>query len=95
MKGVSTHLVAAIVPCKLWLSCRKGEWQEVVIPLQDFLLTADGHATEFQPHINPTRIAALGFSLAGGRDLQSNGPFELLIGGISAGYNSQHVSFEE
>lgn len=65
------------------------------MPLQDFLLTSAGHVTEEQPRINPTRVAAVGFALAGSRDLQPNGPFRLSIARIAAGYHAHERSWEE
>lgn len=64
------------------MGCRKGEWQEVVLPLGRFLQTHKGRLIETQSEMNPHRILSLGISLAagpltseGGRQRSAQGPF--------------------
>jgi hypothetical protein len=66
---------------------RKNEWQELEIPIVDFLLTVDGYLTVEQRCINMRRVSGLGFSVIGGASLQPDGPFKLCISKIEAGYD--------
>lgn len=67
-------------PCN---SGRKGEWDEVHIPLHRFLLTYKGHLVEQHVEMNPARILSFGLSLAGG-DYEAEGPFRLGVDWIKA-----------
>lgn len=60
-----------------FLFARKGEWQEVEIPLDRFLLTWRGKLVETRMEMNPARITSIGISLAGGDELQKEGPYSL------------------
>lgn len=64
--------------------CREGEWQDVEIPLQRFLLTWRGKLVETRVEMNPRRVISLGISLAGGSELQPEGPFRLGLRAILA-----------
>lgn len=68
----------------LTLVCRPGEWMDVEIPLSRFLLTWRGKLVETKVEMNPRRIRSLGISLAGGSELQPDGPFSLGLRSISA-----------
>lgn len=63
---------------------RAGEWQEVEIPLDRFLLTWRGKVIEQHMEMNPGRITGIGVSLAGGDELQKEGPYSLAIEWIAA-----------
>ncbi len=66
-------------------SCRKGAWQEVVLPMDRFLLTHKGRLVETRSEMNPHRIVSLGISLAaGGSDAEKTGPFCLDLEWIKA-----------
>ena len=64
--------------------CRKGEWSEVSIPMSRFLLTWRGRVVESEVELNAHRITSLGVSLAGGEELQPEGPFRLGIEWVAA-----------
>lgn len=66
--------------------CRPNEWQDLTIPFTDFVLTSDGQVVEETVRPNLQRVAGLGFSVAGGRAIQEDGPFRLEIQTIDAGY---------
>ena len=63
---------------------RAGEWTEVEVPLDRFLLTWRGKVIEQRVEMNPARITGLGISLAGGDDLQKEGPYTLGVEWIAA-----------
>ncbi|EIE21937.1 NADH:ubiquinone oxidoreductase complex I intermediate-associated protein 30 [Coccomyxa subellipsoidea C-169] len=64
---------------------RKGAWQEVVLPMDRFLLTHKGRLVETRSEMNPHRIVSLGISLAaGGSDAEKTGPFCLDLEWIKA-----------
>ncbi|CAL8471552.1 g11094 [Coccomyxa elongata] len=68
-----------------FLFARKGAWQEVVLPLDRFLLTHKGRLVETRSEMNPHRIVSLGISLAaGGSDAKKGGPFCLGLDCIKA-----------
>ncbi|KAI3426304.1 hypothetical protein D9Q98_008677 [Chlorella vulgaris] len=67
-----------------FLFARKGEWTEVEVPMHRFLLTWKGKVVEEVVELNAKRITSLGISLAGGEQLQSQGPFNLGIEWIEA-----------
>ena len=55
---------------------RKGEWQDVSIPLDRFLLTWRGRMVEGDAQLQTARITSLSISVAGGDlDSQPEGPF--------------------
>lgn len=65
-----------MVSCCVFGGFRKGEWQEVVLPLDRFLLTHKGRLVETRSEMNAHRIVSLGISLAaGGGDAERSGPF--------------------
>ena len=64
--------------------CRAGEWEEVEVPLERFLLTWRGKVIEQAVEMNPGRITGVGVSLAGGDELQPEGPYKLEIEWIAA-----------
>jgi hypothetical protein len=65
-------------------ACRQGEWMDVEVPLERFLLTWRGKLVETRVEMNPKRILSLGISLAGGAELQPEGPFRLGLRAILA-----------
>lgn len=67
-----------------FLFSRPGEWQDVAIPLDRFLLTWRGKVVDTQMEMNPRRILSLGISLAGGSELQPEGPYRLALKEIMA-----------
>lgn len=70
---------------QLCCACRKGAWQEVVLPLDRFLLTHKGRLVETRSEMNPHRIVSLGISLAaGGSDAKKGGAFCLGLECIKA-----------
>jgi NADH dehydrogenase [ubiquinone] 1 alpha subcomplex assembly factor 1 len=64
--------------------CTQGEWSEVEIPLDRFLLTWRGKVIEQRVEMNPGRITGIGVSLAGGDDLQEEGTYCLGVDWIAA-----------
>lgn len=61
-----------------------GEWKEVEIPLKKFVLTWRGKIVERKIEMNASRISGIGISLAGGENMQEEGPFKLGIDWIAA-----------
>jgi len=57
-----------------------GEWQEHLLPLNEFVSTFRGRVLTGEPPLNPARIASLGFLVS---DKQA-GPFRLEIAWIKA-----------
>ncbi|KAL4518110.1 hypothetical protein Ndes2526B_g01456 [Nannochloris sp. 'desiccata'] len=78
-----------------FLFARAGEWSEVEIPLNRFLMTWRGKVLEQQVEMHPGRITGLGISLAGGDDLQPEGPYALGIEWIAARNHAVIVSNED
>ncbi|GAB4817331.1 hypothetical protein N2152v2_004377 [Parachlorella kessleri] len=75
-----------------FLFAREGEWTDVEIPLDRFLLTWRGKLVETRVEMNPKRILSLGISLAGGADLQPDGSFRLGLRAILARNSSVIMS---
>lgn len=75
-----------------YMDLRDTDWQDVQVPIVDFLLTRDGYLTEEFRVANLRRVVSLGFSVAGGRDIQHDGPFKLDISRIAAGYDASDQS---
>jgi hypothetical protein len=75
--------------------CRQNQWEDVKIPIVDFLLTVDGYLTTEQRSVNMRRVSGLGFAVAGGASVQPDGPFKLCIGSIEAGYDLDRSSGTE
>lgn len=71
-----------------FLFARKGEWQEVEIPVSKFVLTYKGKLVETRAEMNPERIVSVGLSVAvddvGWERLQPPGDFSLGIEWIMA-----------
>eukprot|EP00887_Chlorella_sp_A99_P007396 scaffold2.g7396.t1 len=67
-----------------FLFARKGEWEEVEVPLSRFMLTWKGRVVEEVVELNPKRITAIGISLAGGQGLQEEGEYRLGVDWIAA-----------
>ena len=78
------HIMFQQVQKKQMVSCRKGQWQSVAIPLQHFLLTWKGQLVEQKTEINAKRVISVGVSLAGGDALQPPGNFNLGLEWIKA-----------
>ena len=66
-----------------FLFARSGEWSEVEIPLDRFLLTWRGKLVEQKVEMNRARITGIGISIAGGDHLQEEGEFSLGLKSIS------------
>ena len=77
------------------MCCREGEWTDVEIPLDRFLLTWRGKLVETRVEMNPKRVLSLGISLAGGADLQPDGPFRLGLQAILARNSNVIMSSEQ
>jgi len=75
--------------------CRAGEWEEVEIPLDRFLLTWRGKVVEQVVEMNPARVTGLGISLAGGEELQPEGEYRLGLEWIAARNNAVIIEHEE
>ena len=58
----------------------------------DFLLTAHGYLPRERRYINLRRVTGLGFSVAGGREVQPDGPFKLCVSKIEAGFDDNQAS---
>lgn len=61
------------------------------VPLADFQLTTHGYLTLERRFINLRRVTGMGFSVIGGREVQSDGPFKLCISKIEAGYDKDRT----
>lgn len=70
-----------------FLFARKGEWEEVEVPLSRFLLTWKGKVVEEVVELHPKRITSIGISLAGSQGLQEEGDFRLGIEWVAARNN--------
>ena len=58
------------------MDCRKGEWQDVSIPLDRFLLTWRGRMVEGDAPLQTASVTSLSISVAGGdTESQPEGPF--------------------
>ena len=88
-------LCALAVQRLVAVRCRAGEWQDVKIPVIDFLLTTRGFLHPETRYINLRRVTCLGFSVAGGREVQRDGPFKLCVASIEAGYDLDRSSGNE
>jgi Complex I intermediate-associated protein 30 (CIA30) len=77
------------------LAYRKDEWQDIRVPVVDFLLTTHGYLTHERRYINLRRVTGLGFAVSGGREVQHDGPFKFCIGAIEAGYDTDRSSGNE
>jgi NADH dehydrogenase [ubiquinone] 1 alpha subcomplex assembly factor 1 len=71
-----------------FLFARAGEWSEVEVPLDRFLLTWRGKFVEQRVEMNPARVTGVGVSLAGGEELQAEGPYSLGVEWIAARNNA-------
>ncbi|KAI8608873.1 complex I intermediate-associated protein 30-domain-containing protein [Chytriomyces sp. MP71] len=58
---------------------RPGQWEVVMIPFRDFILTAHGHVQKNQLELDRTRIRNVGFSI-----MRQNGDFSLELDWIRA-----------
>jgi hypothetical protein len=65
------------------------------VPLVDFRLTFQGSLTKETRFINCRRVTGLGFAVAGGREVQGDGPYKLCISQIEAGYDLDRSSGNE
>lgn len=63
------------VSYKLDFSTQGGEWEEIILPLTDFIPTWRGRQLKDIPAINPMKVKQIGFLIS---DKQA-GAFELLI----------------
>lgn len=59
---------------------RKGEWQEIRLPLKDFVPTFRGRVMNGEPPLSANKLASLGFLISDKQD----GPFQLEIAWIKA-----------
>ena len=59
--------------------CRKGQWQEVAIPLDRFMLTWRGRLVEEDVPLHTARITSISISIAGGDD-SSQPPGDFCLG---------------
>jgi Complex I intermediate-associated protein 30 (CIA30) len=91
----SIYMYASIYHYFFLCICRAGEWSEVEIPLNRFLMTWRGKVLEQQVEMHPGRITGLGISLAGGDDLQPEGPYSLGIEWIAARNHAVIVGNED
>lgn len=71
-----------------FLFARAGEWTEVEVPLDRFLLTWRGKFVEQRVEMNPARVTGVGISLAGGEELQPEGGYRLGLEWIAARNNA-------
>ena len=59
-------------------ACRKGQWQDVAIPLDRFVLTWRGRLVEEDVPLQTAKITSISISIAGGDDAsQPPGDFHL------------------
>lgn len=56
-----------------------GEWHNIEVPLQEFMLTHKGRVIPGEHEMHPGRVISMGIALAGGEAIQQPGPFSLEI----------------
>jgi NADH dehydrogenase [ubiquinone] 1 alpha subcomplex assembly factor 1 len=61
-----------------------GEWVEVRLPLARFLKTWRGKLLDGEEEMNRTKVISFGISLAGGGQLEPQGPYQLEVQQIRA-----------
>jgi NADH dehydrogenase [ubiquinone] 1 alpha subcomplex assembly factor 1 len=78
-----------------FLFARAGEWCEVEIPLDRFLLTWRGKLVEQEVEMNRARITGIGISIAGGDHLQEEGEFALGLRSVCVKSNASLDSLDD
>lgn len=76
-----------------FLFARKGEWHEVEIPFERFLLTWRGRVVDQEVEMNRGKILSLGISLVGGEDAEE-GEYGLGIQWIAARNHANVVTVD-
>lgn len=91
------HIVGAALRC--WLDtltvCRPDKWEDVRLAIVQFVLTRDGYLTEESRIPNLRRVTSIGFSVMGGSYLQDDGPYQLCVSRLAAGYDMDRSSGNE
>ncbi len=65
---------------QLAFATKKGKWEELRLPVRDFVPTFRGRALSSEPPLDPARVTSLGFLISDKQD----GPFRLEIAWIRA-----------